>query len=817
MTSATKYRLSDSTCIEPLVNKWSAWSFLLSPMPASLHLARYQRQVMSSYLEDPATHIAASHDREFETGPFMNISIERQDDVGQLLADTLKKQAHNIQLAEEFMAFNKKLTLEAKGQTLETYYAQIPEILRGYVELVYDYSDRPSIRVLENLLYHSRFYDASLQSLRISQLKSDDSRSFIFNTPRLKQPEEIDWAVEFASTQTDLIFQLDTQPRRMKEILDALGMGSMKTKCVEPFLSSASVRVPKLWRSKQIRLRYIGHACVLIEWNGISILTDAFVPVRPVQGGLERFSYSDLPEYIDFVLITHNHQDHYVFETLLRLRHRIKGLVVPKSLGFLYGDLSLKLLSRILGFKNVTELDVLESISFPDGEIIGTPFFGEHGDYIQGKIGYVVRCGKEKILFAADSDCLDVRVYEHLRNAIGKIQTVFLSVEPVGAPLSWVNGPLLPQQPAADIEQQRRYHACDARRALELADALGANRLYNYAMGLEPWTNHLLGSNMGEGSEQWKQSERMITCARGRGYHRAERLFGKATRFVDTSSFSVSTGSGASHEKRLRKPERRAKIAFWKQQLANSLNIIEDPSTLQTAGLASPVVVKRMTMPEWQYPVGSFENKSSDVSFAIISMAAFLAAWNKSTNQQDFLVIMCVPGDVTHGAHEKTASGRTLPLRVDVSGDPSFERLALRVDRAFTAAAMHELDPAGMRAVVRDAFSSRSRWGIQLEFVFSRPDPMAANIQQKPDSKNPPQAPELTVIFSEKNRGNELYVDYIWRGMTIAMMIDNVHGNFIECLQHGTRFPHELLSQIRLTVPETPEVPNDDVQPQFSF
>lgn len=37
-----------------------------------------------------------------------------------------------------------------------------------------------------------------------------------------------------------------------------------------------------------------------------------------------RFSDIALPDEIDYVLITHNHQDHVLFETLLRLRHKIK-------------------------------------------------------------------------------------------------------------------------------------------------------------------------------------------------------------------------------------------------------------------------------------------------------------------------------------------------------------------------------------------------------------------------------------------------------------------------------------------------------------
>jgi hypothetical protein len=77
--------------------------------------------------------------------------------------------------------------------------------------------------------------------------------------------------------------------------------------------------------------------------------------------------------------------DHFGLETLLRLRHGIECLVVNRSHGVFYGDISLKLLTQKLGFKNVVELDTLESISLPGGEIIAIPFMGEQADLPHGK------------------------------------------------------------------------------------------------------------------------------------------------------------------------------------------------------------------------------------------------------------------------------------------------------------------------------------------------------------------------------------------------------------------------------------------------
>jgi hypothetical protein len=266
---------------------------------------------------------------------------------------------------------------------------------------------------------------------------------------------------------------------------------------------------------------------VLLESAGVSVLTDPCVGVMPSGGGLQRFSYRDLPERIDYVVVTHNHQDHHSLETLIRLRDRTDCLIVPRSYGFLYGDISLRLLARQLGFKNVMELDAMDSVTFDFGEITAIPFLGEHSDLAYGKAGYVISMGGAQILIGADSDCLDRRIYENVRKTLGRIDTVFIGAESVGAPLSWINGPLLPARPTREQEETRRQHGCDARRAIDLLEAVGASRLFNYAMGLEPWVEHLLGLGLTDNSPQWRESERLLAEARRRGFLVAERLFGK--------------------------------------------------------------------------------------------------------------------------------------------------------------------------------------------------------------------------------------------------------------------------------------------------
>lgn len=535
MEKEPMYRLSDTTVVEPLVNQWSAWAHLIPPVAAGLHVANYQTKTLQSYLENPEMHLQAARNPNLVGGPFVDIPSHRIEEVRELLEATKLRQAKSIEFGQSITGFANWLADVAKGESLEPFYAKLPEPMRGYVELIYDYYNRPALRFLEGLLYTSDYYDAGLQSLRISQLTSDDSRPFFMSTPRLLNPGEIDLGVAFADERADQLFALDCVPQTLTRIREILGTDKDDDSNLLKHFTEVPPAIPEKWTSRTVRIRYFGHACALIEWNGISILTDPYVGVRPTEGGMTRLSYGDLPEKIDFALVTHNHQDHFALETLLRLRHRIGCLVVPKSSGILYGDMSLKLMTQKLGFKRVAEMDSLESLPFPDGEIIAVPFLGEHADLAHGKAAYVVRAGRRQMLFGADSNCLDQRMYKNLRQALGRIETVFLGMECVGAPLSWSCGPLFPFKPPHHIEHTRRYQGCDSKAALEILETVGANRIYNYAMGQEPWIEFLLGLGLQEDSQQIRESNALLERTRAKNFLAAERLYGTGEIFLSDS------------------------------------------------------------------------------------------------------------------------------------------------------------------------------------------------------------------------------------------------------------------------------------------
>jgi L-ascorbate metabolism protein UlaG (beta-lactamase superfamily) len=242
---------------------------------------------------------------------------------------------------------------------------------------------------------------------------------------------------------------------------------------------------------------------------------------------ISRYTYSDLPEVIDYALITHNHQDHILFETLLQLRHRIRNIVVPRNGGGALQDPSLKLLLKQCGFKNVIEISEMERIPFERGSITAIPFLGEHGDLnVMTKSAYLLRVDNHKLLFAADSCNISPKMYEHIQRETGDVDAFFVGMECDGAPVSWIYGPLLTQRLDRPKDQSRRLAGSNFERAMAMVEQFHCKEVYVYAMGQEPWLNYISSIKYTEKSNPIIQSNRLIETCRERGIT-AERLFGE--------------------------------------------------------------------------------------------------------------------------------------------------------------------------------------------------------------------------------------------------------------------------------------------------
>lgn len=532
MNNQTLYRLADATVAEALVDSWVAWPHTFSPVTYSLHLFNYQKKTLASYLQNPALHIQSSNNPKLLGGAFVNVPAERRAEIQRLFERMESEHGAELTLAQELIDFQNFLDKEAVGQSLNGYYQSLPDSLKGYVELLYDYHSHPMVRCIESLFYHSPYYKKQLQSLHLFSQTHDRMRAYYMSTPRLPDQDSIEWSIPFAEAALDELFKLESQPKPLGFIRELLGLTATDDPKLLPLLTSQPAKLTENWQGQGVRIRYFGHASVLVEFAGIAILIDPFLAVQPSQGGIDRFAFQDLPPKIDYVLITHGHHDHFVFETLLRLRHKIGCLVVPKASGIFYGDISLKLMAQALGFVNVVEVEPLDSIPVGQGEIVAVPFLGEHNDLPFAKSGYLVKAAGKNILFVADSNCLDKYMYEHLTAHHGAADIVFLGMEFFGAPLSWVYGPILPKLPDYKHCQSRRSNGSNAEVALDLLTAVNTRQVYVYAVGREPWLQYFMALEPEDDDVYMKEIGKLLDACQKRGFTDARRLYGKDELFL---------------------------------------------------------------------------------------------------------------------------------------------------------------------------------------------------------------------------------------------------------------------------------------------
>lgn len=528
--------LKPNVQVEPLFDQWYAWAHLVPPAPAARNITERHLKIMDSYISVPQVHANAVKNPQMLGGPFIDYGGKRVDEIKALRERTRTLRAPLIQLSDALRQLDELLRTSAKGYSLHPLYPQVPDLLRGYVELTYDLHNHPSFRLIEPLLYRSPFYDRSAQSIMLSTIAGDD-RPFVLSTPRLDAPGTLHLQWPFDDERVDRLFLLKTQPQPWAWIKEHFGIDDGDDALFRSLLTSAAPPRYERYEGKGVRWRYFGHACILVEAPGVSLLLDPVLSYT-YESDISRYTYADLPDHIDYAVITHNHQDHVLFETLLQLRHKIGEVIVPRSGSGALQDPSLKLTLEHAGFPRVTELGELQTLAFNGGSITGLPFFGEHSDLaVATKLAYVVRLGDQRLVFAADSCNIEPRLYEHLVKDVGDADVLFLGMECDGAPLSWLYGPLLLQPVERGMDHSRRLSGSDYTQGMAIVNQFKCKEVYVYAMGQEPWLNYVMSIKYTDQSRPIVESNKLIQECRSRGIV-AERLFGEKEILLPYASYA---------------------------------------------------------------------------------------------------------------------------------------------------------------------------------------------------------------------------------------------------------------------------------------
>ena len=212
-----------------------------------------------------------------------------------------------------------------------------------------------------------------------------------------------------------------------------------------PVAPPPRVPVPKSWPDKGLFAAWLGHSTVLLKIDGFTILTDpvfstrAGVHLGPLTLGVKRLTApalapADLPR-IDLVLLSHAHMDHFDIPSLRRLEHQHTSIVTaPKTSDLL----------RVGQYKSVHETGWGQDVRVGSAVVRGVEVnhWGARlrTDTYRGYNGYLIQCGRYRILFAGDTADTD-----KLRRVAGN-KYVDLAVMPIGAYNPWLRFHCTPEQ-----------------------------------------------------------------------------------------------------------------------------------------------------------------------------------------------------------------------------------------------------------------------------------------------------------------------------------------------------------------------------------
>jgi L-ascorbate metabolism protein UlaG (beta-lactamase superfamily) len=520
--------LKEDVYFEPLVNQWFAWSYLIPPVQASRYITSTHKRIMTSFVENPQVHMMGSSVPSLAGGDFLNARNDQVNNVKMLLAEFDNKLANVVQLSDAVKDLDDMVRAHTSGESIQSLYDKVPAPLKGFVEIGLDINHNPCYRLLEPLLYHSPHYRKSLQSIYFGLISKVGERPFCFSTPRLPDENHLQMVMDFCAPELDMLLRSRTKgiPRKVLNQIFSRFETQGGLNYLELFTTKPPTKRHEPYTGDNLKLTFLGHASFMLETKNFSILIDPVIPVRGEKYADEVISYSELPEKIDYICITHNHHDHYNLETLLQLRHKTGKLILPTNNGGTLADPSMKLIAKQLGFE-VIEVDDFDEIEISHGKITAIPFLGEHGDLnIRSKTVWLITFKGKKYFFGADANNYDPHMYHHTQKLVGDIDVLAIGMECVGAPYTWLYGALNTQDISTTIKNSRRLNGSNADQAYHMAETFNAKQVYLYAMGMEPWYKYFIGLNYDDKSVQVLESDKMLEQCKQNSIP-CERLVGK--------------------------------------------------------------------------------------------------------------------------------------------------------------------------------------------------------------------------------------------------------------------------------------------------
>lgn len=183
-------------------------------------------------------------------------------------------------------------------------------------------------------------------------------------------------------------------------------------------------------REEKLTMTWLGHASVLLQWQGLNILSDPLF--SPLPGWEKRrwkphLSLEELP-LIDVVIISHNHRDHLDEPSMKALRKYQPLVLVPEGL---------KTWFQSRGFERVEELSWGEGIRIQERSLLeihcaSARHWSQRKLFDQNESlwsGWVLRSEDYKVYFAGDT-AFDSEFFQDTLSRHGPIDVAFLPIGP---------------------------------------------------------------------------------------------------------------------------------------------------------------------------------------------------------------------------------------------------------------------------------------------------------------------------------------------------------------------------------------------------
>ena len=242
----------------------------------------------------------------------------------------------------------------------------------------------------------------------------------------------------------------------------------------KPCFSTRHVPTPLTWDNNKITATLLGHATVLINFEGLNIITDpvlfsrigassVFGTFGPIRRQACALKPAELPK-IDLVLLSHAHLDHFDLRSLNALRGNVNAVTARNTLDLVHETKINKATELGWGEKTV--------IKTSNGDAQVEAFEVKHWgarwrhDTQRGYNGYIVSRNGKKIIFGGDTAMTD-----SFKGIQGKGPFEFACM-PIGAynPFIWSH--------------------CNPEQALRMANDAGAKKIlpmhyYTFRFGRE--------------------------------------------------------------------------------------------------------------------------------------------------------------------------------------------------------------------------------------------------------------------------------------------------------------------------------------------